>query len=382
MIGHRLTSERAARAALSRLAEPGGSTILAERVRTVGAEDTLARLVRGADSVRGVHPEHYDPARMAEDLRVTERLGARIVIPGDEGWPSSLDDLEVPPLCLWVRGEVDLAEVHLRSVAIVGARSATAYGTQVATDIAVGMSERGFTVVSGAAFGIDAAAHRAALAVDGTTVAVLAGGIDRLYPASHAGLLGAIVDTGAVITEQPPGVAPIGSRFLRRNRLIAALTCGTVVVEASLRSGSLNTVGHAIAIRRPVGAVPGPVTSMQSAGCHALLREQKAQLVTDAAEVAELVGRIGVDLADPKRGEHRAIDDLDPADRAVFEALPLRGHTSVADLGRSVGLAPLAVRAGLGRLELRGLAESDDYDGWRKSRPERAPRLPLGDGLG
>lgn len=362
------TTDRAARVALSRIAEPG-NTGVHRAVQAHGAVDALTRFVNGAMSATGVVGGHYSWSRLAEDLRGSDLLGARVVVPSDADWPAGLNDLTVPPLCLWVRGEIDLAAASARSVAVVGARSATAYGTHVATDLAVGMCERGFAVVSGAAFGIDAAAHRGALAVDGLTVAVLAGGIDRLYPASHAQLLGTIADEGAVISEQPLGVAPIGSRFLKRNRIIAALTNGTVVVEASLRSGSLNTAGHATSLGRPVAAVPGPVTSMQSAGCHALLREidSQVQLVSDADELAEHVGRIGYDLAEPKRGERRATDDLDPEDRLLYEALPLRAHRQIPDLARSVGLTEIAVRAGLGRLELCGAAERDLLDGWRKT---------------
>ncbi|NLW98469.1 MAG: DNA-protecting protein DprA [Actinomycetales bacterium] len=359
--------ERKARVALSRVGEPGGAGI-AEIVAAHGAVEALERLVRGGVTVRGSVPEHYSYERLEEDLEHTERLGARVVIPGDGEWPRLLDDLPQPPLCLWVRGPADLDEVSGRSVSIVGARSATTYGTQVAADLAAGLGQRGFAIVSGAAFGIDAAAHRGALAVDACTVAVLAGGVDRLYPSSHAQLLTAIADTGAVISEQPPGVAPIGSRFLKRNRIIAAISCGTVVVEASLRSGSLNTATHATEILRPVGAVPGPITSMQSAGCHQLIREKGAVVVTDVAEVADLMGQLGLDLAPTKRGRTRPIDSLEPEDRALFEALPMRSHYDVEALSRAVGQTIRQARAGLGRLELRGLATTDGLDRWRKSR--------------
>ncbi len=362
------TDERIARIALCRLGEPG-ATGLHEAVARGGAAHTLSRIVRGDEEVPGVVAGHYSATRLDDDLRHTAQLGARVVIPGDPEWPRPLDDLAIPPLCLWVLGPADLAEVSARSVAIVGARSSTSYGSQLAADLAVGMCERGFAVVSGGAFGIDGAAHRGVLAVDGVTVAVLAGGIDHFYPASHTQLLRAIARSGAVVTEQPPGVAPIGSRFLKRNRLIAALTCGTVVVEASLRSGSLNTANHAVAIHRPVGAVPGPVTSMQSAGCHEMIREGKAQLVTDAGEIAELTGQFGLDLAPVKRGRSRGLDDLDPADRALYEALPLRAYLDIESLSRAVGVASTTTRYGLARLELAGCAETDGLDGWRKARP-------------
>lgn len=360
-----------ARVALSRLAEPG-NVGLHELVARLGAAAALDAVVRGGVEVKGVLAERFSLELLADDLRHGEQVGARVVTPSDPQWPAGLDDLAVPPLCLWVVGPAALEDVCARSVAIVGARSATAYGTQVAADLAAGLAGRGFAVVSGAAFGVDAAAHRGALAVDGLTIAVLAGGIDRLYPASHSALLREIGRTGAVVTEQPPGVAPIGSRFLSRNRLIAALAAGTVVVEASLRSGSLNTAGHAERIYRPIGAVPGPVTSMQSAGCHQLVRDLRAALVTDVAEVADLVGEIGTDLAPVKRGSARPSDDLDPDDRALFEALPLRGYVDLSTLARSANLPHMSVRAGLGRLLSRGAAVTDGLDGWRKA-PANTP---------
>jgi DNA processing protein len=360
------TDERGARVALSRLGEPG-SLGLHEVVAHWGAVEALQRLVSGTEAVPGAIAERFSANQLADDLRHADRLRARVVIPSDPQWPRAVDDLAVPPLCLWVLGPADLDAASTRSVAVVGARSATAYGTQVAADLSAGLCDRGFTIVSGAAFGIDAAAHRGALAVDGCTVAVLAGGIDRLYPSSHTRLLREIAHTGAVVTEQPLGVAPIGSRFLSRNRIIAALASGTVVVEASLRSGSLNTAGHATKIHRPVAAVPGPVTSTQSAGCHQIVRDKGAALVTDADEVADLVGRIGLDLAPEKRGAPRPSDDLDPADRTLFEVLPIRGHADIPTLARAASLTTRAVRAGLGRLATRGDAVTDGLDGWRKA---------------
>jgi DNA processing protein len=361
--------DRAARVALSRLGEPGAADVH-DLVARFGAVEALGMLVRGDRTARGVSAVRFSADRLTEDLRHTDRLGARVVVPSDEEWPDEVDALPVPPLCLWVRGPALLSEVSARSVAIVGARSATAYGTQVAADLAAGLCERGFAVVSGAAFGIDAAAHRGALATDGVTVAVLAGGIDRLYPSSHARLLGEIARVGAVLTEQPPGVAPIGSRFLARNRIIAAMTCGTVVVEASLRSGSLNTAGHAITAHRPVAAVPGPVTSVQSAGCHAMIRDAKAELVTDAAEVAALLGRMGLDLDPVKRGESRPADDLDDDLRRLWEVLPIRAFAALVALSEAAHLPERQVRSGLGRLLARGDAETDGLDGWRKATPD------------
>jgi DNA processing protein len=230
-----------------------------------------------------------DPGRV---LDRADRLDARVVVPGDAEWPTGLDDLGgSAPLCLWVRGPVDLAAAVRRSVALVGARAATAYGEHVAADLAAGLAEAGCTVVSGGAYGIDVAAHRGALAVGGPTIALLAGGVDRTYPAGNHTLLESLArEHGAVVAECPPGTAPVRARFLLRNRLIAALSGATVVVEAAWRSGALSTATHAAALLRPLGAVPGPVTSMASAGCHRLIRDGAAVCVTGTPDVLELVG--------------------------------------------------------------------------------------------
>ncbi|WP_418606020.1 DNA-processing protein DprA [Georgenia sp. SUBG003] len=275
-------------------------------------------------------------------------------MPGDPDWPAPLDDLGVErPLALWVRGH---AVHHGRAVALVGARAATSYGEHVAAEMAVGLAEAGTTVVSGGAYGIDAAAHRGALGVDGATTAVLAGGVDRLYPVGNTKLLEAVAATGAVVSEVPPGSVPSRNRFLARNRLIAALGAATVVVEAAWRSGALSTAARAAELSRPVGAVPGPVTSMVSAGCHRLMREQGAVCVTDAAEVLELTGAPGEHLTEDRPVQAGLLDDLDPTSRRVLDALPLRGSAPVANLARAAGLSPSEVRATLGHLELEGRA--------------------------
>jgi DNA processing protein len=205
-----------------------------------------------------------------------------LLVPGSPAWPRRLDDLgPAAPLCLWVRGRPDLAALAARSVAVVGARAATSYGERVAGDLGVGLAEQGVTVVSGGAFGVDVAAHRGALAAGGRTVALLAGGIDRPTPAGNLAVLERIVDDGgALVAESPPGTPPSRARFLQRNRVIAALTGATVVVEAAWRSGALSTAARAAELLRPVGAVPGPITSTASVGCHRLLRDGAAVCVT------------------------------------------------------------------------------------------------------
>jgi DNA processing protein len=321
--------------------------------------------------------ENLDPRR---ELRVLERTGGTLLVPDDPRWPHALDDLgAAAPFALWVRGEADLATLCARSVAVVGARASTGYGEHVAGQVAGGLADRGFTVVSGGAYGIDAVAHRAALVAGGPTVAVLAGGVDRFYPQGNQDLLRRVADGGgAVVSEVPPGSAPYKQRFLARNRLIAAGTRATVVVEAAWRSGALSTARRAAALLRPVGAVPGPVTSMASGGCHQLLRDQVATCVTDAAEVAELAGSLGVDAAPARVGAAGETDGLDPAGRAVLDALPTRAPASVASLARAAGLSVPEVLGGLGALELSGLAQPDG-GGWRRVRRAARPARSAAD---
>ena len=310
--------------------------------------------------------EAADPSALRDRAR---RCGARVIERGASEWPVCVDDLgAAAPFALWVRGEGDLRAWSTSAVAIVGARSSTSYGDHMASAIAGEWALGGGVVVSGGAYGIDAAAHRACVAEGVTTVAVMAGGVDRLYPAGNADLLERVMRQGVVVSEVPPGWAPHRSRFLTRNRLIA--TAGaTVVVEAALRSGALSTVARAHDLVRPVGAVPGPVTSASSAGCHALLRDGGAVLVTGAADVRELVGPL-----DPRAASAGSLDaggegrlDFDaPTDRAAFDAMGSR-TVDVQRIAATAGLEPGELRAALGRLEAHGLIERD-RDGWRRVR--------------
>jgi DNA processing protein len=306
--------------------------------------------------------ERLDPVG---ELTVLGRYGGTFLTPDDPRWPTRLDGLGVgAPLALWVRGDPDLARLGARSVSLVGSRACTDYGIRVTRALACGLADRGFTVVSGGANGIDAEAHRGALVSGSPTVAFLAGGVDRLYPASNTDLLRRTIEQGAVVSEVPPGSVPGKQRFLKRNRLIASLTSGTVVIEASVRSGALSTANHAVSLLRPLGAVPGPVTSMASAGCHELLRRGAAVCVTDAAEAAELVGDLG-ESAPERRGESRPGDDLDAAGKAVLDALPVRKAAHERSIARAAGLALGDTTGALGLLELMGLAEQKD-GGWRR----------------
>ncbi|MCL2455207.1 MAG: DNA-processing protein DprA [Micrococcales bacterium] len=311
-----------------------------ERERLLRRGRTWAARLSGAEAV----------------LDIGSRAGMELVVPGDPSWPAGLVDLdETAPHALWVRGRLS----DTSRVAVVGARACTAYGRRVATDLADDLARRGAVVVSGGAYGIDAAVHRGALG-SGATWAVLASGLDRGYPAGHAGLFEQIVTGGgALLGEAPPGAVPARSRFLRRNRLIAALTSGTVVVEAAWRSGALSTANHAARLLRPVGAVPGPVTSAASAGCHRLLREQVAVCVTDAAEVVDLVGPLEGARRPADPADSSPLDGLDAGIRSVHDALSVRVPSTSCELAVRTGLAVAVVRAGLGRLELVGLARRE-----------------------
>jgi len=295
------------------------------------------------------------------EMRALAAFDGSVLTPQDSAWPLALNDLgHACPACLWIRGDISLATSLERSVAVVGARASTSYGEEVTAQFVTELCEREFTIVSGGAYGIDITAHRAALAVDGLTVSILAGGADRLYPRGNAHVLEQVANSGLIVSEHPPGSAPTRARFLTRNRLIAALARGTVVVEAALRSGALSTARHAVKLGRPLGAVPGPVTSMMSGGCHNLIREEGAVCVTDPAEVAELVGTIGRDLAPEKKAEEQTLfDTLNDDEAAIAEALPLRQAVSLESVARTAARSLDQTMATLAKLEMRDIACRD-----------------------
>nr|WP_091724001.1 DNA-processing protein DprA [Pseudarthrobacter equi] len=391
-----MTPERLARAALSRLMEPQDAAGLA-LVQVAGAVDGL-RIATGqvaagpgleqeisvlladngpsaswsglAAALKRWQPRIPDLAP-ERDLATMARLGGRLIVPSDELWPAQLADLGIQePICLWWRGHEQPLPALESSIALVGSRDSTSYGASVTGDLAYSLAQRGMTVVSGGAYGIDAHAHRAALAGGSgavPTIAVMAGGVDRFYPSGNEDLLRAVCNRGAVLAEVPPGSAPTRYRFLQRNRLIAALSAVTVVVEARWRSGALNTAHHAETLCRAVGAVPGSVHSANSAGCHRLLRDGGAVCVTDAAEVAELAAPSGTALPDQRQVAAQVQDGLTLEDLILLDALPLRSTTSVEKLAAVAGLGQDSVRAGLGRLGLLGLAVSE-RGGWKRGK--------------
>lgn len=316
--------ERAARIALAVAGEPA-DVLTGRLVTRVGAVETL-RLLREDDPIRGVDAAETSTRRqrltarlnekaITRTLEESERLGARVLIPRDPEWPATLAALrDRMPLALWVKGDpATLTGSLAQNVTLTGARASTSYGEHVVTELAQDAASRGRVVVSGGAYGIDIAAHRAVVAAGGLTIAVMPGGLDRLYPAGNQDALARVGTAGALVSELPPGSSPTKWRFMARARLLAALSGVTVIVEAGYRSGSLRVASEAATLHRPVGAVPGPVTSAASAGCHRLLREHDARLITDAADLDALltpatpdrdfgVGRTGAGRKPPGRG--------------------------------------------------------------------------------
>ncbi|SFL83555.1 DNA-processing protein DprA [Geodermatophilus ruber] len=387
---------RRARAWLSRVTEPG-TVDFWRFVDDVGPVDAVRQLRSGRapERIRSLAGARAAQDETLADLRRAERCDARLVIPEDDEWPAlplhaltvavadEPDDhrrqsertrAPVPPLALWVRGPARLDELADRSVAVVGSRASTAYGEHVAAELGHQLGERGWTVISGGAFGIDAAAHRGALAAGGPTIAVLACGVDRPYPAGHGALLHRIAEEGLLVSEWPPGAAPHRHRFLVRNRLIAGLTRGTVVVEAAARSGALATARRAKRLSRPVMVVPGPVTSALSVGCHELLREAElgAVLVDGAAHVLEEVGRLGADLADVPERPSGPRDGLSDLAGRVLDACPVRVGVSPERLASIAGCEVLDVLRVLPALELADLVQWTGT-GWRLTPPPEEP---------
>ena len=307
------------------------------------------------------------------DLDAWRQAGIRLVCPGDPEWPSQLEVLgDARPWGLWVRGSGDLRYACLRSVSVVGTRAATAYGSHVCTEMVATLAERGWTVVSGGAFGIDGCAHRGAIRAGGVTVAVLACGVDRDYPPGHHRLFRDIREGGATVSEWPPGRMPTRPGFLVRNRVIAALSRGTVVVEAARRSGALNTARHARDQGRPLMAVPGPVTSMLSAGCHEIIRDWGAVCVTGAWDVMEVVSFPGDEPPGRARGPVLPRDALDPVTRQVLEAVPARAGRGPARIAVVAGVGFDTAMRCLGVLAAAGFVERSD-SGWRIRRGPAGP---------
>lgn len=394
---------RFARATWSGLAEPG-DRLAGRAIQHLGPARALTAVVEHWDAERFAtelsadgDPVSGDDMRQAIErwmprlksdtaliaLRQAARFGARLLTPDDTLWPERLNDLDWhAPSALWVRGTDAALAGIVDGIALVGARAATGYGEHITMEASAGLVDRGYTIVSGAAYGIDGMAHRAALASQGLTVAFLAGGVDRFYPSGHDSLLTRIVENGAVISELPCGSPPTKWRFLQRNRLIAAASLATIVLEAGWRSGSLNTAGHAAALGRALGAVPGPVTSAASAGCHRLIRDYDAVCVTNPDQMAELapLAEKPVEVSDtdtsmrisaeaPRSETSTESVDVDGPRTSettrLFDALSARSARTADDVAARSGLAISTVRAHLGLLELDGRVTETER-GWKR----------------
>ena len=267
----------------------GGHTFWSREILDLGAINVFEKLLQGRyDSIKYSKViERLEKFSYPKTFDAIENIGAKFITPEDSEWPRQLDDLAAPPIGLIVKG--DISVLQERGFAIVGTRNPTQYGVRNASEFAAGFVDREWVIVSGGAYGIDSAAHKGALIAEGRTIAVLAAGIDVAYPAGNARLFAEICENGALISEVLPGTPAIPSRFLTRNRIIAAISQATLVVEAAFRSGSLRTARDAAELMRPVMAIPGPINAPTSEGCHRLIGERAAELVTSVPDAIELV---------------------------------------------------------------------------------------------
>ena len=375
--------ERLARVTLSCGVEPGDATTSA-LIRQIGAEKTLRlSLVPKPDSRLAERLAQIDPRRQLDQA---DTCGIRFVVPGDPEWPTQLDQLDdatpegfggTPP-GLWVKGPMPLTQLAT-SVAVVGSRAASAYGVEMTRSVCDHLATAGVHVVSGGALGIDFVAHDATLRAGGPTVAVLACGVDRVYPAQNRLLIQHLAAEFAVVSEQPPGSGPTRPRFLARNRLIAAMTRGTILVEAALRSGALNTAGWAELLSRHVMCVPGPATSYTSQGVNNWLRQGRGTVVTHGSDVLEMIGQAGEHLVVEPRGETRPRDTLTSVEQRVIEWVPVSSPAQVDSIAQLSSLHVRETVGALQRLAAKGFIRHEE-GGWRlvPDAEEGAARLPCG----
>lgn len=279
------------RLALLQAIEPGNS-FWSEEIRSLGVEEVYSRIIaRSYDQIKFAQlMEKISAFRPEDELQKISAAGAQLLTPEDPDWPSGANDLQAPPIALYVKGRREaLAQP---SIAIVGTRNPTPYGVRIAGDFAAGFVDRDYSIISGGAYGIDSAAHRGALVAEGCTIAVIASGIDTPYPSGNSRLFEEISESGAIISEVAIGTPALPHRFLTRNRIIAALSQSTLVVEAAFRSGSLRTARDAAQLLRPVMAIPGPINSPSSEGCHRLIGERAAEIVTSISDAYELISAL------------------------------------------------------------------------------------------
>ena len=348
-------TDRQARLIISIAGEPGDERV-GQAVAEHGAAAAVARWEsgNGADAMCKAVDHVLNSRQIEQAVKSLNAVRGRFITPADQEWPDSLDDLDTAaPVGLWCTGQGSLSEIANRSLAVVGARSATAYGQRIAHEIGVQAAKENVGVISGAAYGIDAAAHRGSIVGQGKTVAVLACGVDVAYPVSHRGLLSNITDSGVVVSEAPPGAKPHKHRFLIRNRLIAALSQSTVVVEAALRSGSLSTSNWAHVLNRQIWGIPGPITSATSAGVHAAIRDNMMKIATSADEIFQ-------DFKSPELSMQLGL--LDGAIVGLLSEGPRSSHDLAMHFGTEMDFHDL--QAALSLLEVRKLISLSNQ-GWK-----------------
>jgi len=348
-------TDRQARLVISIAGEPGDERV-GQAVAEFGAVESVKRWERGygADAMCKSIDRVINSASIEHAVKSLNSVRGRFITPADDEWPVTLDDLDTSaPIGLWCTGNGSLSEITQQSLAVVGARSATSYGERIAYELGAQAANENVGVISGAAYGIDAAAHRGTLAGRGKTVAVMACGVDVAYPVSHRGLLSNITDSGVVVSEAPPGSKPHKHRFLIRNRLIAALSQTTVVVEAALRSGSLSTANWAHVLNRQIWGIPGPITSATSAGVHAAIRDNMMKIATS-------VDHIFQDFKSPALPVQLGL--LDGAIVGLLSATPRSTHELAMHFGSEVDFHDL--QAALSILEVRKVITLSNQ-GWK-----------------
>ncbi|MFH0410816.1 DNA-processing protein DprA [Corynebacterium sp. L4756] len=369
---------------LNRVIEPPSRTLA-----TLLQEYEVERIAYGVyhqqswvGNLLGESQARRDWLRQEEDLATMERMGARLITRDSPEWPemaqafsfygnaeapTNFDREAIPPNCLWVRGQ-PLKPNVAQSVAMVGTRAITAYGTQATRALVADLAKHQWSIVSGGALGVDTVAHSAAIEMQTPTVAVAACGIDYDYPARNASLFHRIAQTGTIVSEYAPGTTPQRHRFLSRNRLVAAMTAGTVVVEAAYRSGALNTLNWAEALGKVAMAVPGPITTHGSLGCHQRIQEGRAQLVASGEEIRELVGKVGEADAGAQYELDFAkspVQQLSRNELKVYDAVPLYDGSLAEDIARDSGMRlPLVVHLLL-VLDKKGLIRREGKN-WTK----------------
>lgn len=345
------------------LVEPG-DRIACELIRRFGPEEALnaflerRQLGQEFTEAYARWAPRYSDSLASERIFTAQKHDLKLMLPTDPNWPKAFADLgDHAPLLLWYRGNVELFESLERSVGIVGSRNASHYGQRITSDLASLLVTENSAVISGGALGIDSIAHRTALQLGGITAAFMAGSLDCLYPSGNLDLFDRLGHAGLLLSEMSPGSRPTRWRFLQRNRLIAAVSNATVVTEAGWRSGSINTVNHALELNRPVFAIPGPITSPASAGCNRLIRDGQASILIETADLPVELGwraQSGFELAGLGSLELRALDAL----HASFQ--------TIEQLLVSSGLSPSELRTALGSLNLTGKVESGAGGVWRK----------------